>query len=127
MSGPGRYHLLLTMDGRPVQHGWWNREETARDKFRRWIGERGGRPGTASPSSMRRPVLCWPTGPTRSPGTVRGVTRRPLCPPVLGPYGHLHGPFSFYRLHVITDATTGQELYRHQAVKTGTGNTQYSG
>ncbi|MEU3956140.1 M4 family metallopeptidase, partial [Streptomyces achromogenes] len=31
------------------------------------------------------------------------------------------------RLHVITDATTGQELYRHQAVKTGTGNTQYSG
>ncbi|MFH9663623.1 hypothetical protein ACH4NF_35730 [Streptomyces sp. NPDC017248] len=46
MTGPGRYHLLLTMDGRPVQHGWWNREEIARDKFRRWIGERGGRPGT---------------------------------------------------------------------------------
>ncbi|MFF8908514.1 M4 family metallopeptidase [Streptomyces olivaceoviridis] len=31
------------------------------------------------------------------------------------------------RLHVITDATTGKELYRYQAVKTGTGNTQYSG
>ncbi|CAL9676493.1 hypothetical protein [Streptomyces sp. enrichment culture] len=46
MSGPGRYHLLLTMDGRPVQHGWWSREETARDKFRRWIGERGGTLGT---------------------------------------------------------------------------------
>ncbi|MGV9758634.1 hypothetical protein ACWDUC_22780 [Streptomyces tricolor] len=28
-----------------MQHGWWEREETARDKFRRWIGERGGRPG----------------------------------------------------------------------------------
>jgi Zn-dependent metalloprotease len=31
------------------------------------------------------------------------------------------------RLHVITDAATGKELYRFQAVKTGTGNTQYSG
>ncbi|MEW2290354.1 M4 family metallopeptidase [Streptomyces sp. NPDC047841] len=31
------------------------------------------------------------------------------------------------QLHVITDAGTGKELYRYQAVKTGTGNTQYSG
>ncbi|MFF7975955.1 M4 family metallopeptidase [Streptomyces sp. NPDC007905] len=31
------------------------------------------------------------------------------------------------QLHVITDATTGKELYRYQAVRTGTGNTQYSG
>nr|WP_202528295.1 M4 family metallopeptidase [Streptomyces sp. SID486] len=31
------------------------------------------------------------------------------------------------QLHVITDATTGKELYRFQAVKTGTGKTQYSG
>ncbi|GAA3826169.1 M4 family metallopeptidase [Streptomyces chiangmaiensis] len=31
------------------------------------------------------------------------------------------------RLHVITDATTGQELHRYQDIKTGTGNTQYSG
>ncbi|MFF0134086.1 M4 family metallopeptidase [Streptomyces mirabilis] len=31
------------------------------------------------------------------------------------------------QLHVITDATTGQELYRYQGIKTGTGNTQYSG
>ncbi|MFD3589416.1 M4 family metallopeptidase [Streptomyces sp. NPDC058683] len=31
------------------------------------------------------------------------------------------------QLHVITDATTGKELYRYQAVKSGTGNTQYSG
>ncbi|MGW3360399.1 M4 family metallopeptidase [Streptomyces bungoensis] len=31
------------------------------------------------------------------------------------------------RLHVITDATTGKELYRFQAIGTGTGNTQYSG
>jgi Zn-dependent metalloprotease len=31
------------------------------------------------------------------------------------------------RLHVITDAATGKELHRYQAVNTGTGNTQYSG
>ncbi|WP_217548419.1 M4 family metallopeptidase [Streptomyces sp. GbtcB6] len=31
------------------------------------------------------------------------------------------------QLHVITDATTGAELYRYQGIKTGTGNTQYSG
>ncbi|MGW7243670.1 M4 family metallopeptidase [Streptomyces sp. NPDC054804] len=31
------------------------------------------------------------------------------------------------QLHVVTDATTGAELYRYQAVKSGTGNTQYSG
>jgi len=31
------------------------------------------------------------------------------------------------KLHVITDATTGKELHRYQAVETGTGNTQYSG
>ncbi|MGW3423378.1 M4 family metallopeptidase [Streptomyces phaeochromogenes] len=31
------------------------------------------------------------------------------------------------RLHVITDATSGKELYRYQDIKTGTGNSQYSG
>ncbi|MEU5539223.1 M4 family peptidase, partial [Streptomyces sp. NPDC020362] len=31
------------------------------------------------------------------------------------------------QLHVVTDATTGKELYRYQAVRTGIGNTQYSG
>ncbi|MEU7059917.1 M4 family metallopeptidase [Streptomyces sp. NPDC046197] len=31
------------------------------------------------------------------------------------------------QLHVITDATTGKELYRHQGIETGIGNTQYSG
>ncbi|MEW2133067.1 M4 family metallopeptidase [Streptomyces sp. NPDC005435] len=31
------------------------------------------------------------------------------------------------KLHVVTDATTGKELYRYQAVQTGTGKTQYSG
>ncbi|MEV6808708.1 M4 family metallopeptidase [Streptomyces sp. NPDC051132] len=31
------------------------------------------------------------------------------------------------KLHVVTDATTGKELYRFQGIQTGTGNTQYSG
>ncbi|GAA3390923.1 M4 family metallopeptidase [Streptomyces roseoviridis] len=30
-------------------------------------------------------------------------------------------------LHVITDATTGKELYSYEAIETGVGNTQYSG
>ncbi|MFI8929701.1 M4 family metallopeptidase [Streptomyces sp. NPDC053474] len=30
-------------------------------------------------------------------------------------------------LHVITDAVTGKKLYQHQAIETGTGNSQYSG
>ncbi|WP_189956492.1 hypothetical protein [Streptomyces alanosinicus] len=44
--GSGRYHLLLSSGGRPRQHGWWGREETARDKFRRWVGEYGSLPDT---------------------------------------------------------------------------------
>ncbi|QQC91491.1 M4 family metallopeptidase [Streptomyces alfalfae] len=31
------------------------------------------------------------------------------------------------RLHVITDAATGKKLYQYQAIKNGTGNSQYSG
>jgi len=31
------------------------------------------------------------------------------------------------QLHVITDAATGKKLYEYQGIKTGTGNTQYSG
>ncbi|AKN73658.1 hypothetical protein QR97_31350 [Streptomyces sp. PBH53] len=46
MVASGRYHLLLTSGGRAVQHGWWGREQVARDKFRRWVGEYGGMPGS---------------------------------------------------------------------------------
>ncbi|MFF1490127.1 M4 family metallopeptidase [Streptomyces sp. NPDC058319] len=31
------------------------------------------------------------------------------------------------QLHVITDASTGKELFRYQGIETGVGNTQYSG
>ncbi|MEV7034662.1 hypothetical protein AB0N99_31075 [Streptomyces sp. NPDC093272] len=41
---PSRYHLLLTLDGRPAQHGWWGSEATARRKLKAWVGD-WGRPG----------------------------------------------------------------------------------
>lgn len=33
-----RFHLTLTVDGRPAMHGWWGSEATARAKFLRWVG-----------------------------------------------------------------------------------------
>ena len=33
-----RYHVTLFSAGRPVQHGWWPLEATARGKFRDWVG-----------------------------------------------------------------------------------------
>ncbi|MEU5496198.1 hypothetical protein [Streptomyces griseofuscus] len=44
IPSPSRYHLLLTADGQPVQHGWWGTEATARRKMAAWIGD-WGRPG----------------------------------------------------------------------------------
>jgi hypothetical protein len=38
---PDRYHLALTVDGRPAMHGWWAKESTARRQFRSWVGEHG--------------------------------------------------------------------------------------
>jgi hypothetical protein len=40
-----RYHLALTLDGRPAMNGWWGSEKTARRQFATWIGERGSMPG----------------------------------------------------------------------------------
>jgi hypothetical protein len=45
VTDPGRYHLTLTVAGRPMMHGWWDDEATARDRLRDWIGERGSMPG----------------------------------------------------------------------------------
>ncbi|MGW0920047.1 hypothetical protein ACWD3J_13655 [Streptomyces sp. NPDC002755] len=36
-----RYHLTLTSTGRPVMHGWWAREATARAQFATWVGSWG--------------------------------------------------------------------------------------
>ena len=35
---PSRFHVTLFSAGRPIQHGWWGEEPTARDKFRDWVG-----------------------------------------------------------------------------------------
>ncbi|WP_171109227.1 MULTISPECIES: hypothetical protein [unclassified Streptomyces] len=43
-TDPERYHLLLTSASRPVQHGWWGSEATARRKFSSWVGEYGSLP-----------------------------------------------------------------------------------
>jgi hypothetical protein len=40
-----RFHLTLTLDGRPAMQGWWGSEATARRQFKVWIGERGSMPG----------------------------------------------------------------------------------
>lgn len=40
-----RFHVALTVAGRPVQDGWWSDEETARRKFVSWIGQYGDTPG----------------------------------------------------------------------------------
>lgn len=37
-ADPSRYHVTLFSAGRPVQHGWWSEESTARRKFRDWVG-----------------------------------------------------------------------------------------
>lgn len=33
-----RFHVTLFSAGRPIQHGWWGDEATARGKFRDWVG-----------------------------------------------------------------------------------------
>ncbi|AKN73653.1 hypothetical protein QR97_31315 [Streptomyces sp. PBH53] len=63
MVDSGRYHLLLTSDGRAVQHGWWHREEVARDKYRRWIGEYGSMPDarvTLTDDETSDVMAVWP-------------------------------------------------------------------
>jgi hypothetical protein len=40
-----RYHLTLSLDGRPAMQGWWSIEQVARRQFSTWIGERGSMPG----------------------------------------------------------------------------------
>lgn len=42
---PDRFRVTLAAADREVMNGWWASEETARSKFRDWIGEHGSRPG----------------------------------------------------------------------------------
>lgn len=41
MDDPGRYHLTLTLDGRPSLHGWWAAEATARGQITVWVRKWG--------------------------------------------------------------------------------------
>ncbi|WP_405964869.1 hypothetical protein OG713_35040 [Streptomyces sp. NBC_00723] len=41
---PARYHLTLTSTGRPVMHGWWASEDTARSQVAVWVGSWGELP-----------------------------------------------------------------------------------
>ncbi|MFI6032933.1 hypothetical protein ACIBBD_01885 [Streptomyces sp. NPDC051315] len=60
---PSRFHLLLTSAGRPVQHGWWESEATARRKFSSWIGEYGNLPDarvTLTDEATGTLLTTWP-------------------------------------------------------------------
>jgi hypothetical protein len=54
---PGRYHVTLTLVGRPTLHGWWGNEDVARSQVRDLVGQHG-RPGTRITLDTRRPVPC---------------------------------------------------------------------
>ncbi|MEV8033865.1 hypothetical protein [Streptomyces sp. NPDC086182] len=61
-----RYHLTLTLDGRPAMQGWWSREATARRQFTAWVGERGEMPGvriTLVDTETGRTLTAWPKVP----------------------------------------------------------------
>ncbi|MGW3197159.1 hypothetical protein ACWDBD_21725 [Streptomyces sp. NPDC001118] len=69
---PGRYHLLLSSGGWPVQRGWWYVEETVRRKFTRWVGEHGTLPDarvTLTDEETGEQLAAWPDD---SPGVVSG-------------------------------------------------------
>jgi hypothetical protein len=61
-----RYHLLLTLDGRPAMQGWWSRETTARGRHEAWKRERGKMPGvriTLVDEETGRTLTEWPKAP----------------------------------------------------------------
>lgn len=58
-----RYHLQLTVDGRPVMHGWWNDRATTDRKLSAWVGDYGDRDGVriALVDTVEgREVAAWP-------------------------------------------------------------------
>lgn len=58
-----RYHLQLTVDGRPVMHGWWAQHATADRKMAAWIGEYGSLDGariTLTDEEQDQELASWP-------------------------------------------------------------------
>lgn len=41
---PERFHVTLSSAGRPMMHGWWASEATARDMIPVWVGSWGELP-----------------------------------------------------------------------------------
>jgi hypothetical protein len=61
-----RYHLTLSTAGRPAMHGWWAREETARDMLPVWVGNWGDLPDarvTLVDEADGRVIHSWPEKP----------------------------------------------------------------
>ncbi|MFJ2697400.1 hypothetical protein ACIO5Z_14400 [Streptomyces rochei] len=59
----GRYRVTVTVEGRPLMHGWWGSEATARRKFAAWVGEHGSRPGarvTLTDEETGETLTEWP-------------------------------------------------------------------
>ncbi|MGQ3551673.1 hypothetical protein [Streptomyces rochei] len=59
----GRYRVTVTVEGRPLMHGWWGSETTARRKFTAWVGEHGSRPGarvTLTDEETGETLTEWP-------------------------------------------------------------------
>ncbi|MFF9309867.1 hypothetical protein ACF1BS_03060 [Streptomyces sp. NPDC014748] len=68
---PGRFHLLLSSDGRPVVQGWWGSEATARRKLVGWVGEYGGMPDARiilADEKTGETLAVWPD-PVVGPGS----------------------------------------------------------
>jgi hypothetical protein len=62
---PDRYHLTLTANGRPMMHGWWAREATARSQVAVWVGSWGELPGariTLRDEETGATLTTWPDG-----------------------------------------------------------------
>jgi hypothetical protein len=62
-----RYHLTLTLDGRPAMHGWWADESTARGQFPGWVGS-WGVPGARIvlvDELEQRELASWPDDPAQ--------------------------------------------------------------
>lgn len=59
---PGRCHLVVTANGRPGMHGWWNSRRIARGKFTQLVDEQD-RPGvsiTLTDEQTHARLTTWP-------------------------------------------------------------------